>query len=198
MGLNKYNIEKILQYRIWFQNNQKKPNGSIGNCLQYGYTCYSDHHDTVLYFNNGIISYYPTSQNFDCVSFGFSGCYMARFSLQNRLFVAHIPPDKTSIKKWNSFLDKHRIERDNITGCIFNPQKLLKYEGGTGRYPGDKVWGIITSKNICIALKIYENYSYENNSAKRKFVYKCRGESKIYTSSIIRKNLSNQTDLHIG
>ncbi|MEG2181295.1 MAG: hypothetical protein RRZ66_12105 [Bacteroidales bacterium] len=193
MGLNKYCIEKILQYRIWFQNNQMTPNRNKGDIIKYGYTCYSDHYDAVLYLQNGVISYFPTSQNFHCISFGFSGCYMARFSLQKRFFVAHIPPD--AIKEWNAFLDKHL--KDNIIGCIFNPQKLLKYEGGTGRYPGDKVWGVITNRNVCIAIKVYENYERKFNAIKHSCTLKQLGASNIDMNSIIRKKISDNKDLHI-
>jgi hypothetical protein len=49
-------ILKEIQHRIWFQNNQKKTKGSRSDCLQYDYTCYSGHYDTVLYPS------YPTPQ----------------------------------------------------------------------------------------------------------------------------------------
>lgn len=193
MGLNKYNIEKNLQYRIWFQNDKKKPSREKGNIVKYGYTCYSDHYDAVLYLQNGVISYFPTSQNFDCISFGFSGCYMARFSLGNKLFIAHIPPDTKDY--WNKFVHEH--QRDKIIGCIFNPTDMLKCNNESGSYPGNKVWGIITSQNRCIALRVYEGYEIDFDGVKHSCKFKQIKKSNIDMSSIIRKKMPVNENLYI-
>lgn len=187
MGLNKYNIDKILQHRIIFQESNMQP--IDGDIVKYGYTCYSDHYDAVIYCNNNRISYFPTAQNFQCISFGFSGCYMARYQLYKRFFTAHIPPQM--ITKWNDFVGKYR---NHITGCVFNPVKLMCRESNSGKYPGNKIWGIITNNNVCIALEVYENYKYVFDDSELKMIYNKLGASKLYMNSIIRTKMEATYD----
>lgn len=182
MSLNKNNVDAILQRRIIFQEDGMNP--VKNKIIKYGYSCYSDHYDAVIYLNNNTISYFPTSPNFQCISFGFSGCYMARFQLNNKFFAAHIPPGMKNI--WNDFVNRNN---EHIIGCIFNPTQQMCYGKGPGKYPGDKIWGIITNQNVCIAIKVYENYEYVYDKSERKMVYNKLGASRIYMSSIIRTTI---------
>lgn len=84
----------------------------------------------------------------DAISAGFSGCYMASFTLGNNRYVAHLAMDsQIGVKNsWNNAVNNNII--NNVT--LFCPS--------SGVYPSRRVgiWGIITKTNRCFRLEVNE------------------------------------------
>lgn len=90
----------------------------------------------------------------DAISFDFSGCYMAVFTLGHQKYAAHIAVGDSgyeAAKQWNDLVES-RIIRNII---LFKPSEYhpSKING---------IWGIITSRGDCYSIMTYEDPNNNN------------------------------------
>lgn len=114
---------------------------------------------TLLYFQNGFITFYPVLSNALVLSFQFSGCYMAKFCFRGSFYVCHIycQNDNTDQKRfWNNFVDKYGPELRNLV--VFKPTKV--YDAVRFRRTFE-VGGMIEPNNVCSSLILKEYVAIE-------------------------------------
>lgn len=153
---------EILKIRVLYYNNLKHKEDFAPNVCIFGY--YNDEpvpYTAVLYGNNDVISVYRVRPNDDIISFGFTGCYLAKFRLGRETYAAHVPPMQINNGNWANFVNTFNIAvvtifRPNHTQV---PENLLKKS-----YPAYRCWGIIENDDRCYTLIVYESITYNINT----------------------------------
>ena len=150
---------EILKIRVSYYNNLRHKVDLVPNVCIFGY--YNDEpvpYTAVLYYSNEMISVHQVRPNDDIISFGFTGCYLAKFRIGSETYAAHVPPKQKNNGNWDNFVKTFNIKEDVI---IFKPnhtqvpENLLKKS-----YPAYRCWGIIENDDNCFDLIVYEDITY--------------------------------------
>lgn len=90
----------------------------------YGYDL-GKHASFVPWVENNI-SIFETTPNKMAVSFGFSGCYMAKYSINGKCYISHIQSGLGDQKHvWNSFCNRNRSNL--VIHALFKPTNLYDH-----------------------------------------------------------------------
>lgn len=169
--------KEILLHKFYFQNqaiqlgsNAISPiQGGIHDGLySYGYIreCIRQNSYSAVLFKQEGVTFNICPNNSDAISFDFSGCFFAKYEIDHRLFIAHIPRMKIDI--WNRFVLRNR---KRIKGLIFcptdfdnrgnNTQIHSEEKGNDGIRRKREVWGIISGTNEIISIVCELHYRYD-------------------------------------
>lgn len=104
---------------------------------------------SAVIYKYGNIAIMKLDDDSDAISFDFSGCYMAVFTLGHQKYVAHIAKEGSpyaAVKEWNSLVESRLIGN----AILFKPSEYFPI-----RLNG--IWGIITSRGDCYSIMTYED-----------------------------------------
>ena len=120
----------------------------------YGYNI-GEHASFVPWIDNNI-SVFETSPDKIAVSYGFSGCYMAKYSINGRCYISHIQSGLGDQKHvWNDFCNRNR--QSLVIHALFRPtdihDAIYRYKESQLRRGIDcTIAGIIMPDNSCYAV----------------------------------------------
>lgn len=136
--------------------NSSNPFPSYSSVALYGYDI-GKHASFVPWVDNKI-SVFETTSDKIAVSFGFSGCYMAKYSINDKCYISHIQSGLGDQKHvWNDFCNRNR--GNLVIHALFRPTNISDY---IYSYRNDQlrrgVWctiaGVIMPDNRCYAVVV--------------------------------------------
>ena len=146
----------ILEERITHYNNKdliKKKKEE--NIMKFGYHADAPiPYSAVLYINNDTISIFKIRTDDAIISFGFTGCSLVKFSIDDKKYAAHIPPKMK--KCWQFFCDENKVKEI----ISFIPAYKKDGKNVSANYPAHRCWGIIENDDSCFESTVYENITY--------------------------------------
>lgn len=122
--------------------------------------CYPQGRIAAVLFVDNNVGIYEVNPAQTVVSFRFSGCYMAKFTYDNRIFVCHItskgrPTERGDCRNgWNQFVQNNRQNISNMV--VFKPTTIDSHLYSVFQRLGDRnkytICGLITPDNFCYVL----------------------------------------------
>ena len=121
--------------------------------------CYPQSRIAAVLFVDNNVGIYEVNQAQAVISFRFSGCYMAKFTYDNRIFVCHITSKGSLTERgdcregWDSFVRNNRQKISDMV--VFKPVTIRSDLYAQFQKLGDRkytICGLITPNNSCYAL----------------------------------------------
>ena len=209
MYLSKHYLKDILLAKFYFLNRNCNVSptytGTHTGFYNYGYIrpCSRNGSYAAVIYNPQGVTFCLCSNNWDAISFDFSGCFFAKYEIDHRYFIAHIPRDKT--EDWNQFVNKNK---GRVKGLVFCPTDFDNSGNNivinTQGWVDDKirwkkeVWGLISGTNEVTSVICEEYYIYDTRNSKGNRYTLVEEEPRIDFSSIRRKRLEMNDRLIIN
>ncbi len=146
----------ILEERITHYNNKDLiRKNKEENIMRFGY--HADDpipYSAVLFINTDTISIFEIRTDDAIISFGFTGCSLVKFSIDDQKYAAHIPPKMEEC--WKCFEIKNKVKKI----ISFTPNYMKDGKNVRANYPAYRCWGIIENDDNCFDLIVYEDITY--------------------------------------